>query len=90
MKAIERRVKGIEDKLYMGEGQKGRLIIMRAEGDKQLPEPLEDWITFKEARANFGPEVNMFMVDPAAELEARENLRKATEGQSNEQCKTTA
>ena len=84
MRAIARRVKGIEDKLYMGKGQKGRIIVMRAEGDKQLPEPLEDWITFKAARANFGPDVNIFMVDPAKELGAREKLRKATEGQSNE------
>lgn len=84
MRAIEGRVKSIEKKLYMGAGQKGRLIIISAEGDKQLPEPLEDWITFKAARANFGPDVNIFMVDPAKELEARENLRKATEGQRNE------
>ncbi len=84
MRTIEKRVKSIEEKLYMGEGQKGRLIVMRKEGDKQLPEPLEEWITFKAARANFGPDVNMFMVDSVKELEAREDLRKATEGQSNE------
>lgn len=75
MKALEGRVKSIEKKLYMGGGQRGRLIITRNEGDKQLPEPLEEWITFKEAKAKFGPVVNIFDADPAKELEAREDKK---------------
>ena len=84
MKAIARRVKSIENKLYMSNGQRGVFIVGRRDDGKQsLPEPIEEWITYREAKANCG-KVGIFIEDPAAELEARENLRKATEGQSNE------
>ena len=84
MKAIVRRVRNIENKLHVGKGQQGRLIVLRRAGAEQgLPEPIEEWVTYKQAMANCWP-VGVFCVDPAKELEARENLQKAAEGQGHE------
>ena len=41
MKAIARRIKGIEDKLYMGNGQRGVFIVLRRAGGKQLPKHIK-------------------------------------------------
>ena len=77
MKTIERRVKKIEDKLNIGDKRTGVLLVLSREGE-ELPEPMEEWITYKEAKAGCS-QVSIFMADPAAELEARERLQKATE-----------
>ena len=72
MKAIARRVKGIEDELHMGDGPAGVFIVVLSEDDDKhsLPEPIEEWITYRRAKADCG-KVRLFIEDPAKELEAR-------------------
>ena len=89
MKAMERRIKNIEDSLCVGRPQKKLFIVIRMHDVDPLPEPIKEWITYKEAEANCG-EFTIFVTDRTKELEARKSLRNATEGQRNEQCKTTA
>ena len=83
MKHIERRIRNIEDKLNIGNGRQGRMIILMPKGFKHaMPEPLEDWITYKEAILKAqGQQISLFHADYAKELEAREKLRQAAEGQ---------
>lgn len=88
MSSIKRRVEKIENKLNIGDKRTGVLIILSREGEElpepieDLPEPIEEWITYKEAKVKCG-QVGIFLADPAAELEAREQ-QKATKGQGNE------
>lgn len=88
---LKRRVERIEDKLNIGDKRTGVLIVLVDERDAdELPEPIEDWATYKEAKARCG-QLGIFMADPAAELEAREKQQKATESNKkakNEQWKT--
>ena len=75
MRAIARRIRTIERKLYMDKDGQGRLIILRPEGEKlPLPEPLEEWITYKQAIADCWP-VGILVPDAAEELEARKRLQ---------------
>ena len=76
MRSIESRIKGIEDKLYAANNQPSVLVILKRVDSDRLPEPIEEWITYKEARANCGA-LGVFVADPAKELEARENLSRA-------------
>ena len=74
MRTIDRRIKNIEDKLDMG--KTSLFVVIRHVDSDKLPEPIEEWITYKEAKANAGP-LTVFVADPAKELEARENLSRA-------------
>ena len=74
MRSIDRRIKDIEDKVNMG--KQSLFVVIKQVDSEQLPEPTEEWITYKEARANCGP-LGVFVADPSKELEARQNLRKA-------------
>lgn len=81
---LKRRVERIEDKLNIGDKRTRVLIVLVDERDAdELPEPIEDRATYKEAKARCG-QLGIFMADPAAELEAREQ-QKATE--SNKKAK---
>jgi len=74
---LKRRVKKIEDRLNIGDGRTGVFIILSDEREaSNLPEPFEEWITYKEAKAKCG-QLGIFIADPAAELKAREQ-QKAT------------
>ncbi|MHC4637391.1 MAG: hypothetical protein ACYTBP_10835 [Planctomycetota bacterium] len=84
MKSIERRVERIEDKLNIGDKRTGVFVVLTSNRTKELPEPVEEWITYKEAKERCG-EVGLFIADPEAELEAREKQQKATE--SNKKAK---
>jgi hypothetical protein len=78
IKSIERRVERIEGKLNIGDRQTGTLIVLVFERyANDLPEPIEDWVTYKEAAGC--RQLGIFFADPAAELKARERLQKATE-----------
>jgi len=73
---LKRRVKKIEDRLNIGDDG-GVFIILSDERDEdKLPEPLEEWITYKEAKAKCG-QVGIFIANPEKELKAREE-QKAT------------
>ena len=76
MRDIGRRVKKIEDKLNIGDGRTGVFVIIDGCNADKLPEPLEEWITYKEAKAKCG-QLGIFIADPAVELKAREE-QKAT------------
>ena len=76
MKSIERRIANIEDKLHAANNQPSMLVILKRVDSNRLPEPIEEWITYKEARANCGA-LGVFVADPAKELVARENLSRA-------------
>ena len=73
MRSIERRIKNIEDKLHIGK-ERIFVVIKHVDSDK-LPEPIEEWITYKQAKAKSEPIV-VFVADLAKELEARENLSR--------------
>ncbi|MHC4543089.1 MAG: hypothetical protein ACYTDW_07185 [Planctomycetota bacterium] len=77
MRSICRWIKIIEEKLNIGNDRTGTFIILIGEGDAdKLPEPLEEWITYKEAKAKCG-QAGIFLADPEEELKAREE-QKAT------------
>ena len=76
MSYLKRRVKKIEDRLNIGDGRTGVFVIIDECYSDKLPEPLEEWITYKEAKAKCG-QLGIFIADPAAELKAREE-QKAT------------
>ena len=80
MKAMERRIKNIEDMLYMDSSRKKVFVVVRKHHINPLPEPIEEWITYKEAEANCG-EFTVFVTDRTKELEARESLQRAERAQ---------
>jgi hypothetical protein len=78
MSYLKRRIEKVEKKLNIGNERKGVFIVLVGKGEKRcLPEPLEEWITYKEAKVECG-EIGIFLADPEAELKAREE-QKATE-----------
>ena len=79
MKRLERRIKRIEEKLGMNERRRKMVVIIhKTDLNHAVPEPVEEWITYKRALAEAGQKpIVVFTADPAKELEARENLRKA-------------
>jgi len=79
MSNIKRRVKKIENKLNIADERTGVFIVLTSDRTKELPEPVEEWVTYKEAKAGCR-QLGIFMADPAAELKARERLQKETEG----------
>jgi len=81
MSYLKRRVQKIEDKLNIGKGKAKafRIVILPPDGEI-LPEPVEEWVTYKEALAKQQPQPILFIADPAKELEARKRLQKETEG----------
>ena len=80
MKSLRKRVRNVEHKLWLGDDQKGRFIILTREGGEDpVLGPVEEWITFKEAEAE-RTSLRLFVQDPAKELEARKKLRE-TEGE---------
>ncbi len=76
MSYLKRRVKKIEEKLNIGDDRTGVFVIINGCDADKLPEPLEEWITYKEAKAKCG-QVGIFITDPEKELKAREE-QKAT------------
>ena len=76
MKSIESRIKNIEDKLHMGSSQQSLFIVIRKHNLNPLPEPIEEWVTYKEAEASCGL-YTVFVADQNKELEARENLKQS-------------
>ena len=77
MKAIERRIRNIEDELNMSEGRRKLFVVIhKVDLNHAVPEPVEEWITYKEAEANCG-RFTVFSADPAKELEARKKLKDA-------------
>ena len=77
MKAIARRVRNIENKLYVGKAQPEPLVVVTLAGrEKELPEPLQEWITYKQAKAEADSgQFSIFIADPDKELEARKVLQ---------------
>ena len=76
MKSIERRIKSLEDKLHIGSSQQSFFIVIRKHALNPLPEPIEEWITYKQAEAHCGL-FTVFVADQSEELEARENLKQS-------------
>ena len=74
---LKRRVQKIEDKLNIGNERTGVFIVLTSDHIEELPEPVEEWVTYKEAKAGCR-QLGIFMADPAAELKAREKLQKVT------------
>jgi hypothetical protein len=79
---IHRRLAKMEKKLSIDDERSG-MFIASEHNYKELPEPVEEWITYKEAKVRCG-QLGIFMADPAAEFEAGEQ-QKATE--SNKKAK---
>ena len=86
MSYLKRRVKKIEEKLNIGDDRTGVFVIINECDADKLPEPLEEWITYKQAKAKRGGRgtVHIAILNLDAELEAREKQQKATKGQGNE------
>ena len=84
MKSIKRRVEKLEDKLNISDKRTRVFIVLTSDRTKELPEPVEEWITYKEAKERCG-ELGIFIADRETELEAREKQQKATE--SNKKAK---
>ena len=77
MSYLKKRIKKIEDRLNIGDDRTGVFVILSDECEAgKLPEPFEEWITYKEAMAKCG-QVGIFIADPEKELKAREE-QKAT------------
>ncbi len=77
MRNLSRRVEKVEKKLNIGGDRTGVFIVLIGKGNVgKLPEPIEEWITYKEAKAECG-DIGIFLADPEKELKAREE-QKAT------------
>jgi len=76
MRSVERRIEKIENKLHIGDKRTGAFIVLTSDRTKVLPEPVEEWITYKEAKVRCG-QVSIFRADPTAELKARETTKSS-------------
>ena len=89
---FKRRLKRIEKKMQlMDKGNEVKTIILeyvysRCDEPKDMPpEPVEEWLTYKEQLGNEPHNGFRFIhLDPIEELKARERLQKVTEGNKNE------
>ena len=77
MKTIERRVEKIEKSLSINQGEKSFRTVFLLSNAEELPEPIEEWMTYKEELAKQQPKPSIFFADSKKELEAR-RLLKAT------------
>ena len=81
MRSLYNRIKRIEENLNIGDDRSGVCItlIRKGEADK-LPEPLEEWITYKREEAKRGGKgtIHIAILSLEKELKAREE-QKATE-----------
>jgi hypothetical protein len=80
MRSLFRRVERIEEKLNIGDDRTGVCIILIGKRDADaLPDPLEEWITYKQEKAKCGVKgtVHIAMLSLEEELKAREE-QKAT------------
>ena len=75
MRSVERQIERIENKLNIGDKRSG-VFIVTSYRTKELPEPVEEWITYKEAKVRCG-QVSIFRADPTAELKARETTKSS-------------
>lgn len=81
MRSLGNRIKRIEEKLNISDDRSGVCIILVGKRDSDaLPEPLEEWITYKQEKTKCGGKgtIHIGMLSLEKELKAREE-QKATE-----------